>query len=149
MSRAVGWVVMVGSGLIDDATIHALNDLPAARRMPEPHRARWQPALKTLPRYAGQVKCIYIDPPFSSAAGWVYQRQRQQPEIRQWLGEVNGRQKSETLVGMIAGYALMYPRLVLLSSFCGTTAQFLYRWMTTKVGPLRLCWTRFWFEKLR
>ena len=29
---AVGWVVMVGSGLIDDATIHALNDQEAKRR---------------------------------------------------------------------------------------------------------------------
>jgi hypothetical protein len=38
-------------------------------------------ALKALlPYYAGQVKCIYIDPPYNTGnEGWIYNGQRQQP----------------------------------------------------------------------
>jgi site-specific DNA-methyltransferase (adenine-specific)/adenine-specific DNA-methyltransferase len=47
-------------------------------------------ALKALlPRYAGQVKCIYIDPPYNTGnEGWVYNDNVNSPEIRKWLGEV-------------------------------------------------------------
>ena len=49
-------------------------------------------ALKALlPRYAGQVKCIYIDPPYNTGnEGWVYNDNVNSPEIRRWLGEVVG-----------------------------------------------------------
>ena len=38
-------------------------------------------ALKALmPRYAGKIKCIYIDPPYNTGnEGWIVQRQREQP----------------------------------------------------------------------
>ena len=41
-------------------------------------------ALKALlPRYAGQVKCIYIDPPYNTGnEGWVYNDNVNSPEIR-------------------------------------------------------------------
>jgi site-specific DNA-methyltransferase (adenine-specific)/adenine-specific DNA-methyltransferase len=47
-------------------------------------------ALKALlPRYAGQVKCIYIDPPYNTGnEGWVYNDNVNSAEIRKWLGEV-------------------------------------------------------------
>ncbi len=49
-------------------------------------------ALKALlPRYAGQVKCIYIDPPYNTGnEGWAYNNNVNNPEIRKWLGEVVG-----------------------------------------------------------
>ena len=53
-------------------------------------------ALKALlPRYAGQVKCIYIDPPYNTGnEGWVYNDNVNSPEIRRWLGEVVGKEGS-------------------------------------------------------
>ena len=41
-----------------------------------------------LPRYAGRVKCIYIDPPYNTGnEGWVYSDQVNSPLMRQWLTE--------------------------------------------------------------
>ena len=75
-------------------------------------------ALKALlPRYAGQVKCIYIDPPYNTGnEGWVYNDNVNSPEIRRWLGEVVGRE-GETLDRHDRWLCMMYPRLVLLKQF--------------------------------
>lgn len=55
-------------------------------------------ALKALfPRYAGKVKCIYIDPPYNTGnEGWAYNDNVNSPEIRKWLGEAVGKE-GETL----------------------------------------------------
>ena len=75
-------------------------------------------ALKSLlPRYAGQVKCIYIDPPYNTGnEGWVYNDNVNSPEIRKWLGEVVGKE-GETLDRHDRWLCMMYPRLVLLRQF--------------------------------
>lgn len=75
-------------------------------------------ALKALlPRYAGQVKCIYIDPPYNTGnEGWVYNDNVNSPEIRKWLGEVVGKE-GETLDRHDRWLSMMYPRLVLLKKF--------------------------------
>ncbi|MDP1606120.1 MAG: site-specific DNA-methyltransferase [Rhodocyclaceae bacterium] len=75
-------------------------------------------ALKALlPRYAGQVKCIYIDPPYNTGnEGWVYNDNVNSPEIRRWLGEVVGKE-GETLDRHDRWLSMMYPRLVLLRQF--------------------------------
>ena len=75
-------------------------------------------ALKALlPRYAGQVKCIYIDPPYNTGnEGWVYNDNVSSPEIRKWLGEVVGKE-GETLDRHDRWLCMMYPRLVLLKQF--------------------------------
>ena len=72
-------------------------------------------ALKALlPRYAGQVKCIYIDPPYNTGnEGWVYNDNVNSPEIRRWLGEVVGKE-GETLDRHDRWLCMMYPRLMLL-----------------------------------
>lgn len=72
-------------------------------------------ALKALlPRYAGQVKCIYIDPPYNTGnEGWVYNDNVNSPEIRKWLGEVVGKE-GETLDRHDRWLCMMYPRLLLL-----------------------------------
>ena len=75
-------------------------------------------ALKALlPRYAGKVKCIYIDPPYNTGnEGWAYNDNVNSPEIRRWLGEVVGKE-GETLDRHDRWLCMMYPRLVLLKQF--------------------------------
>ena len=44
-------------------------------------------ALKALlPRYAGRVKCIYIDPPYNTGnEGWVYNDKVNSPLLKEWF----------------------------------------------------------------
>lgn len=84
-------------------------------------------ALKALlPRYAGQVKCIYIDPPYNTGVddrdengkrtGWIYSDNVNSPEIKQWLGKVVG-EEAEDLSRHDKWLCMMYPRLQLLHKF--------------------------------
>ena len=75
-------------------------------------------ALKALlPKYAGKVKCIYIDPPYNTGnEGWVYNDNVKAPEIKKWLGEVVGKE-AEDLSRHDKWLCMMYPRLVLLKQF--------------------------------
>ena len=72
-------------------------------------------ALKALlPRYEGQVKCVYIDPPYNTGnEGWVYNDNVNDPKIRKWLGEVVGKE-GEDLTRHDKWLCMMYPRLRLL-----------------------------------
>src|SRR6266487_3254034 len=75
-------------------------------------------ALKALlPYYAGQVKCIYIDPPYNTGnEGWVYNDNTNSPEIRQWLGKVVGAE-AEDLSRHDKWLCMMYPRLAVMRDF--------------------------------
>ena len=75
-------------------------------------------ALKALlPYYAGQVKCIYIDPPYNTGnEGWVYNDNVNSPLIREWLGKTVGKE-GETLDRHDRWLCMMYPRLALLRQF--------------------------------
>lgn len=75
-------------------------------------------ALKALlPRYAGQVKCIYIDPPYNTGnEKWAYNDNVNSPEIKRWLGEIVGKE-GETLDRHDRWLCMMYPRLLLLKQF--------------------------------
>lgn len=67
-----------------------------------------------LPKYEGQIKCIYIDPPYNTGnEGWVYNDNVNDPKIRKWLGEVVGKE-GEDLSRHDKWLCMMYPRLVLL-----------------------------------
>ena len=72
-------------------------------------------ALKALlPRYAGRVKCVYIDPPYNTGnEGWVYNDQVNGPLMRQWLTE-NGPVDGEDLERHEKWLCMMWPRLHLL-----------------------------------
>jgi site-specific DNA-methyltransferase (adenine-specific)/adenine-specific DNA-methyltransferase len=72
-------------------------------------------ALKALlPYYAGQVKCIYIDPPYNTGEeSWVYDDKVNSPEMREWLGKVVGGE-AEDLSRHDKWLCMMYPRLTLL-----------------------------------
>jgi DNA modification methylase len=84
-------------------------------------------ALKALlPYYGGQVKCIYIDPPYNTGqderdeqgrrTGWRYSDNVNSPEIRDWLGKVVGAE-AEDLSRHEKWLCMMYPRLALLKRF--------------------------------
>lgn len=67
-----------------------------------------------LPYYAGQVKCIYIDPPYNTGnEGWVYNDNVNSPIIREWFGKTVGKE-GEMLDRHDRWLCMMYPRLALL-----------------------------------
>ena len=96
-------------------------------------------ALKALlPRYAGQVKCIYIDPPYNTGnEGWVYNDNVNSPEIKKWLGEVVGKE-GETLDRHDRWLCMMYPRLVLLRQFLREDGAIFVSIDDNEVASLRL-----------
>ena len=96
-------------------------------------------ALKALlPRYAGQVKCIYIDPPYNTGnEGWAYNDNVNSPEIRRWLGEVVGKE-GETLDRHDRWLCMMYPRLVLLKQFLRDDGAIFISIDDNEVATLRL-----------
>lgn len=75
-------------------------------------------ALKALlPYYAGQVKCIYIDPPYNTGnEEWEYNDAVNSPEIREWLGKVVGKEM-EDLSRHDKWLCMMCPRIALLRNF--------------------------------
>lgn len=72
-------------------------------------------ALKSLlPQYEGQIKCIYIDPPYNTGnENWIYNDNVNDPRIKNWLGEVVGAE-GEDLSRHDKWLCMMYPRLKLL-----------------------------------
>ena len=72
-------------------------------------------ALKALlPRYAGRVKCIYIDPPYNTGnEKWVYNDKVNSPLMRQWLAQ-NCPVDTEDLERHDKWLCMMWPRLHLL-----------------------------------
>lgn len=96
-------------------------------------------ALKALlPRYAGQVKCIYIDPPYNTGnERWVYNDNVNSPEIRKWLGEVVGKE-GETLDRHDRWLCMMYPRLLLLKQFLREDGAIFVSIDDNEVATLRL-----------
>ncbi len=96
-------------------------------------------ALKALlPRYAGQVKCIYIDPPYNTGnEGWIYNDAVNSPEIRQWLGKTVGKE-AEDLSRHDKWLCMMYPRLVLLRQFLREDGAIFISIDDNEVASLRL-----------
>jgi adenine-specific DNA-methyltransferase len=75
-------------------------------------------ALKALlPYYGGQVKCIYIDPPYNTGQEqWIYNDNVKSPTIQAWLGKVVGAEEKD-LSRHDKWLCMMYPRLRLLRDF--------------------------------
>lgn len=75
-------------------------------------------ALKALlPYYGGQVKCIYIDPPYNTGkSDWTYNDKVSSPEIAEWLGKAVGKE-AEDLCRHDKWLCMMYPRIRLLRDF--------------------------------
>jgi len=70
-------------------------------------------ALKALlPKYAGQIKCIYIDPPYNTGnEHWIYSDNVNSPMMKEWLGKEVGR---DDLARHDKWLCMMMPRLKLL-----------------------------------
>ncbi len=96
-------------------------------------------ALKALlPYYAGQVKCIYIDPPYNTGTeNWVYNDNVNSPEIKQWLGKVVGKE-AEDLSRHDKWLCMMYPRLQLLKQFLREDGAIFVSIDDNEVASLRL-----------
>lgn len=84
-------------------------------------------ALKALlPRYAGKVDCIFIDPPYNTGnENWSYNDNVNNPIMREWLNSnpVN----KEDMLRHDKWACMMYPRLQLLHELLSETGSF---WMT-------------------
>ena len=72
-------------------------------------------ALKALlPRYAGRVKCIYIDPPYNTGnEGWIYNDNVNSPLLKEWF-RAHGPVDDEDLERHDKWLCMMWPRLHLL-----------------------------------
>ena len=72
-------------------------------------------ALKALlPRYAGKVNCIYIDPPYNTGnEGWIYNDNVNNPLMREWLS-ANSEVDGEDLERHDKWLSMMWPRMQLL-----------------------------------
>ena len=67
-----------------------------------------------LSRYAGRVKCIYIDPPYNTGnEGWVYNDRVNSPLMKAWLKQ-NGPVDGEDLERHDKWLCMMWPSLHLL-----------------------------------
>ena len=91
--KSIGTADLAGNLVIHGDNLHALKSL--------------------LPRYAGQVDLIYIDPPYNTGnEGWCYSDNVNSPIMREWLSTnpVDG----EDLLRHDKWLCMMWPRLVLL-----------------------------------
>lgn len=77
-------------------------------------------ALKALlPKYAGKVDVIYIDPPYNTGnEGWAYNDNVNSPLMKEWLGKVVD---GEDLERHDKWLCMMWPRLVLLRELLSET----------------------------
>ena len=73
-------------------------------------------ALKALmPRYAGKIKCIYIDPPYNTGnEGWCYNDNVNSPLMKEWLDKNANPVDKEDMQRHDKWLCMMYPRLKLL-----------------------------------
>ena len=73
-------------------------------------------ALKALlPRYAGKVDCIYIDPPYNTGTeGWCYNDAVNAPLMREWLKKAANPVERDDLQRHDKWLCMMWPRLQLL-----------------------------------
>jgi len=116
-------------------------------------------ALKALlPYYAGQVKCIYIDPPYNTGdESWIYNDAVNSPEIREWLGKTVGKELDD-LSRHDKWLCMMYPRLSLLKDFLSedgaifvsiddNAVAYLRLLLDEVLGPLRFVATIAWQKR--
>lgn len=128
-----------------EVDFHLLKDVPELACRPEEDGGNLivqgdnLRALKALlPRYAGQVKCIYIDPPYNTGnEGWVYNDNVKAPEIQKWLHQVVGKE-AEDLSRHDKWLCMMYPRLQLLKRFLREDGAIFVSIDDNEVATLRL-----------
>ncbi|HKZ85550.1 MAG TPA: site-specific DNA-methyltransferase [Anaerolineae bacterium] len=105
-------------------------------------------ALKALlPYYAGQVKCIYIDPPYNTGnENWIYNDNVNSAHMREWLGKVVGGE-GEDLSRHDKWLCMMYPRFTLLWQLLSNEGVIFISIDDTEVSHLRLILDEIFGEK--
>jgi adenine-specific DNA-methyltransferase len=114
-----------------EAVLHHLKDVPlrslspiASHGRPDSgnvlvHGDNLEALRALLPRYAGRVKCVYIDPPYNTGnEGWVYNDNVTGKAMRAWLGKVVG-EEADGLSRHDRWLSMMHPRLRLLHAMLG------------------------------
>lgn len=72
-------------------------------------------ALKALlPRYAGKVDCIFIDPPYNTGGDWCYSDNVSAPLMKEWLKKSANPVDREDLERHEKWLSMMWPRLQLM-----------------------------------
>jgi len=96
-------------------------------------------ALKALlPYYAGQVKCVYIDPPYNTGnENWAYNDNVSSPEIKEWLGKAVGGELDD-LTRHDKWLCMIYPRLFLLREMLRDDGAIFISIDETEVSYLRI-----------
>jgi adenine-specific DNA-methyltransferase len=92
-------------------------------------------ALKALlPRYAGKVDVIYIDPPYNTGnEGWAYNDNVNSPLMKEWLGKVVDRDDLERHDKWLC---MMWPRLQLLKELLAKNGLLFISIDETEIGNL-------------
>lgn len=96
-------------------------------------------ALKALlPTHTSRIKCIYIDPPYNTGnEGWVYNDNLTQPQFKEWIGEVVGKE-GEDACRHDKWCCMMYPRLMLLKELLRDDGAIFISLDDNEIGHLRL-----------
>src|SRR5580700_546071 len=96
-------------------------------------------ALKALlPTHAGQVKCIYIDPPYNTGnEGWVYNDNLTQPQFKEWIGQTVGKE-GEDASRHDKWCCMRYPRLQLLKELLRDDGAIFVSIGETEIAHLRM-----------
>ena len=105
-------------------------------------------ALKALmPRYAGKVSCIYIDPPYNTGnENWVYNDRVNSPLMQAWLKE-NKPIDREDPQRHDKWLCMMWPRLQLLRDLLAEDGVIFVSIDDNEVGHLRLMMDEIFGEK--
>jgi adenine-specific DNA-methyltransferase len=105
-AKGIGPADLAGNLVIHGDNLHALKSL--------------------LPRYAGKVDLIFIDPPYNTGnEGWCYSDSVNSPIMKEWLSSnpVDG----EDMLRHDKWLCMMWPRLVLLRELLSESGSL---WMT-------------------
>jgi adenine-specific DNA-methyltransferase len=109
----------VGASLDDNLIIHGDN-LEALKAL--------------LPRYAGKVDLIYIDPPYNTGnEGWAYNDNVNSPLMKEWLGKTVD---AEDLERHDKWLCMMWPRLQLLWELLSETGVIFCSIDENEIGSL-------------
>ena len=103
-------------------------------------------ALKALlPTYAGQIKCIYIDPPYNTGnEAWAYNDNVNSPMFREWLHKTVDR---EDLTRHDKWCCMMYPRLKLLHELLAEDGAIFISIDDNEQHRLRMLMDEIWGEE--
>lgn len=102
-------------------------------------------ALKALlPLYAGQVNCIYIDPPYNTGTeSWVYNDNVNSPLMQDWIGKVVGK---DDLTRHDKWLCMMAPRLRLLHELLADDGAIFISIDKNEIHNLRFLLDEIFFE---